>query len=125
MTKGFRTENTAETILADVLNPDSDDGEQCSGCEAAHEWDQTRSYCPYHQGVLDGHDRAFGDLSQAAIAFQVDPELMDTVLDARSRQKVYEYRALQREANKPEPEGLSEYEKEVRDVVHELDPGDR
>lgn len=107
------TEKTAQTTLADVLNPDSDE-EQCTGCNAVYEWDHARSYCPYHQGLLAGYDQAMGEIAEAAGAFQRDPELIDHVIDRAEQMRVRDYElAQQAAANQPQPEGLSEHEHEV------------
>lgn len=115
---------TAADTLAAVLHQASNE-EQCPACDAVNDW-ASRSYCPYHHGALEGYEKAFGDLSQVAIAFQVDPGLIGTVLEARSQQRVHEFELLQRaDQQQPVPEGLSEHEKQVRDAVYEVGPRGR
>lgn len=105
----------ATDTLDAVLDP-VHDMDQCSGCDAVYEWDNTRSYCPYHQGLMSGYDRAMGEIAEAAGAFQLDPELADLVVDRAEQMRVREYElAQQTAANKPqpEPEGLTEHEREL------------
>ena len=83
-------EHRAQVTLSQVLDP-SNDMEQCVACDASHSWDNKRSLCPYHHGLLDGHDRAMGEIAEAAGAFQRDPELVDTVIDRAEQMRARDY----------------------------------
>lgn len=109
---------SAADVLHAVLN-EAEHDEQCPACEAVYEWDNTRSWCPHHQGMLAGYDKALGDIGETAVAFQRDPDLLGMVVDRAEQLRIHEHQLLQRAENQPEPEGLTEYEKEVRDAVNE------
>ncbi len=108
------TEHRAQVTLSQVLNDPSNDMEQCVACDASHSWDNKRSLCPYHHGLLDGHDRAFGDMSQVATAIQADPELADMVIERHAQQRVHEYELAQRAENQPDPEVLNATDESAR-----------
>lgn len=112
---------TAADVLHAVLNEVEHD-EQCPACNAVNEWDPNRSYCPRHAGEMSGYDRAMGEISETAVAFQRDPELVDTVMEHAQQMRIREFEVLQRaKQQQPEPEGLSEHEKQIRDA-EPIDP---